>query len=75
MYDDKASFLVKVDYIKNASIQGSIHWLEEDKITRFKSMMELITLIIKAIPKEEEVDWNDLNKIISFQQSLDETKL
>ncbi len=52
-----SSFLVKIKYQQNSSIQGTIHWLEENKIVNFRSMMEMMMLITENIDKEELRTW------------------
>lgn len=52
-----SSFLVKIKYQQNNSIQGTIHWLEENKIVNFRSMMEMMMLITENIDKEELRTW------------------
>ncbi len=52
-----SSFLVKIKYQQNNSIQGTIHWLEENKIVNFRSMMEMMILITENIDKEELRTW------------------
>jgi len=52
-----SSFLVKIKYQQNNSIQGTVHWLEENKIVNFRSMMELMMLITENIDKEELRTW------------------
>ncbi|MBG0763638.1 MAG: hypothetical protein H0S78_01920 [Tissierellales bacterium] len=54
-----SSFLVKIKYSENNSIQGSIHWLEKKKIVNFRSMMELMMLLSESISKEELRSWED----------------
>jgi hypothetical protein len=54
-----SSFLVKIKYSENNSIQGSIHWLEKKKIVNFRSMMELMMLLSESISKEELRNWED----------------
>jgi hypothetical protein len=54
-----SSFLVKIKYNENNSIQGSIHWLEKKKIVNFRSMMELMMLLSESISKEELRNWED----------------
>ena len=36
------SFLLRIKYHQNHSIQGSIQWLEKSKTVYFRSLMELI---------------------------------
>jgi phosphotransferase system HPr-like phosphotransfer protein len=52
-----SSFLVKIKYQQNSSIQGTIHWLEENKIVNFRSMMELMMLITENLDKEKIRTW------------------
>jgi len=52
-----SSFLIKIKYQQNSSIQGSIHWLEENKIVNFRSMMEMMMLITEKIDKKELRTW------------------
>jgi hypothetical protein len=54
-----SSFLVKIKYNENNSIQGSIHWLEKKKIVNFRSMMELMMLLSESVSKEELRNWED----------------
>jgi len=54
-----SSFLVKIKYSENNSIQGSIHWLEKKKIVNFRSMMELMMLLSESVSKEELRNWED----------------
>ena len=54
-----SSFLVKIKYSENNSIQGSVQWLENKKIVNFRSMMELIILLSETISKEELRNWED----------------
>lgn len=51
------SFLIKIKYQQNTSIQGTIHWLEENKIVNFRSMMEMMMLITENIDKKELRTW------------------
>ncbi|NLZ51878.1 MAG: hypothetical protein GX892_01805 [Thermoanaerobacteraceae bacterium] len=42
------SFLLKVKYYQNHSIQGTIQWIEKRKTVCFRSLMELILLLKEA---------------------------
>ncbi len=42
------SFLLRIKYHQNHSIQGSIQWLEKRKTVYFRSLMELIMLLQEA---------------------------
>jgi len=52
-----SSFLIKIKYQQNNSIQGSIHWLEKNKIVNFRSMMEMMMLITENIDKKQLRSW------------------
>jgi phosphotransferase system HPr-like phosphotransfer protein len=52
-----SSFLVKIKYQQNSSIQGTIHWLEENKIVNFRSMMELMSLVTENLDKSKIRKW------------------
>ena len=54
-----SSFLVKIKYNENNSIQGTVQWLENKKIVNFRSMMELIMLLSETVSKEELRNWED----------------
>lgn len=67
----KTSFLVKVDYTNNHTMQGSLHWLEENKVVRFKSMMELTELMALALPNKEPLHWDDSEKVLNIEKQLE----
>ena len=56
---DGSSFLVKIKYKENNSIQGTVQWLEKKKIVHFRSMMELVMLLSESVSKEELRKWED----------------
>ncbi len=43
------TFMIKVAYSENFSVQGYIHWLEEGKSVPFRSYMELLHLIEEGL--------------------------
>ncbi len=43
-----ASFVVRIIFGENASYQGEITWLEEEKTLHFRSVLEMMTLIQEA---------------------------
>ncbi|MCL2817106.1 MAG: hypothetical protein FWD39_01800 [Clostridiales bacterium] len=57
----KATFLINVEFRQNATFQGTIKWLEENKECRFRSDLEMLKLMDEAIPKspddQEELKW------------------
>jgi hypothetical protein len=52
-------------------MQGSLHWLEENKVVRFKSMMELTELMALALPDREPLQWDDSEKVLNIEKQLD----
>ena len=56
---DGSSFLVKIKYNENNSIQGTIQWLEKKKVVHFRSMMELMMLLRESVSKEDLRNWED----------------
>jgi hypothetical protein len=54
----ESSFLVKIKYSENNTIQGTVHWLEKKKIVSFRSMMELMMLLSESLSKEELRSWH-----------------
>lgn len=46
---EKATFIVRIQFCQNASWQGSIYWLEEEKEEFFRSVLEMITLMISTL--------------------------
>ena len=49
----KASFIVRVTSRQNATWQGSISWTERGVTKHFRSALELIKLIDRALDEEE----------------------
>ncbi len=45
------TFLVKILFRQNSSIQGELTWVEENKTICFRSFMEIVSLIQEAIEK------------------------
>lgn len=50
-----ATFAVRILFRQNASWQGSVVWLEEDREQSFRSALELILLMNNALTQEERV--------------------
>ena len=46
------SFLVRIIFRQNNSIQGELCWLESDKTVRFRSFMEMAALMQEAMEKD-----------------------
>lgn len=65
-----SSFLLKIKYSQNHTIQGSIQWLEKRKTVCFRSMMELILLLQEASNLTECRTWDSEDGVISEVQEL-----
>lgn len=60
-----SSFLLKIKYNQNHSIQGTIQWLEQKKTIYFRSLMELVLLLQEAASNNMEFrSWNGEKGII-----------
>jgi hypothetical protein len=60
------TFVIKVKYLQNYSMQGSIQWIEEGKIVNFRSLMELLSLLNESIDNKEIRSWGDDSSILSI---------
>lgn len=61
-----SSFLIKVKYKENNSIQGTIHWLEKRKVVNFRSMMELVMLLNESLDEKELRSWQGENGTVEI---------
>lgn len=53
---DKGTFLVRIQYRQNASWQGHVTWVDENKTVPFRSALELIKLI-DSTQEEKPDEW------------------
>ena len=60
------TFIVKVKYNQNYSMQGSIQWIEKGKIVNFRSEMELLSLLSESVDNKEIRSWEDDHSILSI---------
>lgn len=51
MKDRKADFMLHVQFRQNSTWQGTLEWITEQKTKRFRSELELISLIADALKK------------------------
>jgi hypothetical protein len=58
---DRATFLVHIKFRQNATWQGSITWMEQEKTQNFRSALEMLKLMDEARhPSAKEiVDWEN----------------
>lgn len=60
-----SSFLLKIKYQQNHSVQGTIQWIETRKTVCFRSLLELIFLIKEAAMNNMEIrSWDGNEGII-----------
>ena len=60
------TFIVKVKYNQNHSMQGSVQWVEQGRIVNFRSEMELLSLLSEAVDDKEIRSWEDDNLMLSI---------
>ena len=53
---EKPTFIVRVQYRQNATWQGTIQWVEQKKTQQFRSVLEMIKLMEKAVDVSCEGD-------------------
>lgn len=65
-HGELGTFVVRVQHRQNSSWQGCITWVEKNRTLRFRSVWELLKLIVSAVEtvpetdeEEEEFSWFD----------------
>ena len=59
--DDKATFVIHVQFRRNATWQGTIQWVDQNKRQSFRSTLEMIRLIDEALEtscEEPKIQWD-----------------
>lgn len=62
------TFMVKVVYSENFSVQGYIQWIEQDKTVPFRSYMELLHLIEEGL----YISRDEMTRLRSWDLKRDE---
>lgn len=62
------TFVIKLKYNQNQSLQGSIHWMEKGKVVHFRSMLELFSLLCETVDIKEIRNWEGDDGKISVVQ-------
>lgn len=62
---EQATFVVHVQLRQNATWQGTIQWLEEEKTQKFRSVLEMLKLMDQALQKEQPIDENETWEILT----------
>lgn len=58
--EDKATFVIQVQFRRNATWQGTIQWVDQNKRQSFRSTLEMIRLIDEALEdgnEEPKIEW------------------
>jgi hypothetical protein len=60
--EGNAKFIIHVKFRQNSTWQGEIKWVDKDKTQYFRSSLEMVKLIDRALEeeygKEEEIIWD-----------------
>ena len=57
--DDKATFVIHVQFRQNATWQGTIQWVDEKKEQHFRSTLEMLRLLDEALSDGNiQVSWD-----------------
>ena len=63
MGSTKCTFHISVRFQRNATWQGEIHWIEENKQQYFRSVLEMIKLMDEALTdaaeEQKPISWED----------------
>ena len=58
--NDKATFIIHVQFRQNATWQGTIQWVDEKKEQHFRSTLEMMKLMVGALADEDtQVSWEN----------------
>ena len=55
----RQSFIVNILQQQNASWQGTVTWVEDNKTQSFRSALELIRLIDSTLEDGSNLDWKE----------------
>ena len=58
-------FIINILQQQNASWQGTITWVDENKTQNFRSALELIRLIDSTMDGEKTLDWKEASDQVS----------
>lgn len=61
----RQSFIINILQQQNASWQGTITWIDENKTQNFRSALELIRLIDSTMDGEKTLDWKEASDQVS----------
>lgn len=55
-HGELGTFVIRVQHRQNSSWQGCITWVEKNRTLRFRSVWELLKLIVSAVETVPETD-------------------
>ena len=55
-HGELGTFIVRVQHRQNSSWQGRITWMEKNRTLNFRSVWELLKLIVSAVETVQEVE-------------------
>jgi hypothetical protein len=64
------TFVLKIKYNQNHSMQGSIQWVEKKKTVNFRSMMELILLLSESMESKDIRSWDGSDGMLEMIKSI-----
>ena len=64
------TFVLKIRYQQNHSVQGSIQWIEQEKIVSFRSVMELLLLLNEALDQQEFRSWSGGEGVLELKTGV-----
>lgn len=62
----KHNFIVQITHQQNATWQGTVTWVDENRTQSFRSALELIRLIDSAVGETDEAD--EAESAVTFQK-------
>ena len=54
--NERATFVVQVQFRQNATWQGTLHWVDRDKTQKFRSTLEMLLLMNEALDGSQKPD-------------------
>lgn len=57
--DCKATFTIQIQFLQNATWQGTITWSEGGKSLKFRSELEMLKLMMEAVSADESAVTKD----------------
>lgn len=68
MDKNKGTFLVKILHRQEATWQGSVTWIEQQKTKSFRSALELLKMIDGVLDEDEEIERGAKDAVIEKEK-------